>query len=266
MNNEKWFRGYKALGKRLNISLELKKFRKDPMESFLGFLGKEQEFTLFANDIYRYREAHYFFYLSLTRFLPEMSIAVRWSNGPYWVWKSRGKYSESQRKLANKYNAISKYLQYDFFNCILHFRILMDKTICLSRYFITNNELPGFISFNKHKKFFENLKKNNEKYGQFEDYASYIREKTDWFDTPLKMIRDKCLVHAGPKHMRILGYPGMGHELSLAVILPVGDEEEKSLSKVNVISVSIPQLANDIQKFLIWFSNYGINCFEKVRP
>ncbi|HAJ33003.1 MAG TPA: hypothetical protein DCK79_06485 [Candidatus Atribacteria bacterium] len=265
MNNEKWFQGYKALKKKLNISRELKKFRKDPMEPFFRLLDKEQEFTLFADDIYRYREAYNFFYLSLTRFLLEMSIAVRWSNGPYYVRKSRGKYSESQRKLANKYNAISKYLAYDFFNCILHSRILMDKTIGLSRYFITNNQLPSFTSFNNHKKFFKKLKENNEELEQFEDYARCIREETDWFDIPLKIVRDKYLVHAGPKHMRFFGFPGIGHELSLVVVLPAGDEEKKPLSKVNCISVSIPQLANDIQIFLIWFSNYGINCLEKRR-
>ena len=233
------------------------------MEPFFKLLDKEHEFTLFADDIYRYREAYHFFYLSLKRFLLEMSIAVRWSNRQYYVRKYGGKYSESQRKLANKYNAISKYLAYDFFNCILHFRILMDKTIGLSRYFITNNQLPSFTSFDNHKKFFKELKENNEEFGQFEDYAHYIREETDWFDIPLKIVRDKYLVHAGPKHIRIFGYPN-DHEISLVLILPAGDEK-KSLNKVNCISVSIPQLANDIQKFLIWFSNYGINCLEKGR-
>lgn len=264
MNNKKHFQGYEALKKRLNIHRELKKFRKDSMEPFLKLLDKEQEFTLFTNDIYRYREAFHFFYLSLTRFLLEMSIAVRWSNGPYYVRKYGGKYSESQRKLANKYNVISKYLEYDFFNCILHSRVLMDRTIGLSRYFIINNQLPSFTSFNNHKKFFKKLKENSKEYGEFEDYAHYIREKTDWFDIPLKIVRDKYLVHIGPKHMRFFGYPGIGHELSLVLVLPVG-EEKKPLSKVNCISVSIPQLANDIQIFLIWFSNYGINCLEKER-
>jgi len=265
MNNKKHFQGYEALKKRLNISLELKKFRKDPMKPFFKLLDKEQEFTIFVDDIYRYREAYHFFYLSLTRFLTEMSITVRWNNGPCYVRKYGGKYSKSQRNLANKYNAISKYLAYDFFNCILHSRILMDKIIGLSRYFITNNHLPSFTSFNNHKNFFKKLKENNKEFGQFEDYAHYIREETDWFDIPLKIVRDKYLVHAGPKHMKFFGFPGIGHELSLLMILPAGNEEKKTLSKVNCISVSIPQLANDIQKYLIWFSNYGINCLEKGR-
>jgi hypothetical protein len=264
MNNKKWFHGYQGLEKRLNIRLELKKFQKDPMSPFIRLLGKER-FSFFADDVYRYFETYYFFYLSLTRFLPEMSIALRWRNGPYYTWKAKSKYSESERKLANKYNTISKYLDYDLFNCILYSRMLMDRAIGLSRYFITNTELPSFTSFDKHKRFFIKLKKNNKKYGRFEGYASYIREKTDWFDIPLKIVRDKYIVHTGPKHIRFFGYPGMGHELHFTVVLPDEDEKGKSSKKFDCISVSIPQLANDIRMFLIWFSNYGISCLKKVR-
>jgi len=260
MKDEKWFLGYKGIKKRLNVIKELKKFREDPIVALLNHLEKGKKIDIYADDIYRYCEAYYFFYLSLSRFLPEMSIAVRWSNGPYYVLRYGGKYTKTERKLADKYNEISKYLRYDFQNCILHFRILMDKAIGLSRYFIINNKLPSFTSFDKHKKFFKKLKESNQKYGQFEDYARYIRQETDWFDVPLKMVRDKYLVHVGPKHIRIFGYPSH-HEFNLWII-PSKINNEGKLSN-ELISVSIPRLANDIYKFLIWFSNYGLNCLKK---
>lgn len=262
MDRKELFNGYDALEKRLNIRNELAKFRRDPLETFLSCSDSKDKYSFFADEIYRYKESYRFFYLSLERFFPEMSIGIRWRNGPYYALKYREKYSQTDRKIADKYNKISKFLEYDFFNCILHARILLDRTISLSRLFINNKSQPSYTSFNDHKKFFIRLLKKDQKYHPHEEYACYLRENTDWFDSPLKDIRDKYLVHQGPKHVRLFGYPGNGHEFSFVVLLPIGENPEKPLSKVRCICLSIPQLADDIRNLLSWFANYGVNCLK----
>ncbi len=262
MDKKEWFKGYEGLEKRLNIRNELAKFRKDPLESFLSCFDRKDKYSFFVDEIYRYRESYRFFYLSLERFLPEMSIGIRWRNGPYYVLKHREKYSQTEKKIADKYNKISKFIEYDLFNCILHSKILLDRAIGLSRLFIKNKLQPSYTSFNNHKKFFITLIDKDLRYDPYEEYACYLRENTDWFEVPLKIIRDKYLVHAGPKHVRLFGYPDMGHEFSFVVMLPNGDNPEKPLSRVKLISLSVPQLADDIRNFLSWLANYGM---ERLR-
>jgi hypothetical protein len=185
-----------------------------------------------------------------------MSLAVRWSKGPYWTRRTGGKYTPGERKLATEYNMIARFLEFDFFNCLLYARMLLDRTVSLSRHFLKGKELPSFTSLNEHKKFFQ---RQTRPYGDHEEYAVYIREKTDWFDMPLKIVRDKYLVHSGPNHMRVFGYPGGHHELGLSILIPAGPNPiDKPLERVTVIVVSIPELSRDIADFLAWFCNYGI--------
>ena len=75
---------------------------------------------------------------------------------------------------------------------------------------------------------------------------------------PLKAVRDKFVVHAGPKHMRYLGYPNGGWELDLIIILPDGDDHARPLSKVKHIEVNAIQLSREIECFLKWFCEYGV--------
>jgi hypothetical protein len=150
-------------------------------------------------------------------------------------------------------------LEFDFFNCLLHARILLDRTIALSRYFLKENNPPSFGSFSEQKKFFRRRK---QPYGSHEEYADHIREKTDWFDMPLKIVRDKFLVHAGPKHMRVFGYPGRGREFGLTIVLPNSPNPDKPLERVKAIVVSIPELARDMESFLKWFCDYGLRMLK----
>jgi hypothetical protein len=130
--------------------------------------------------------------------------------------------------------------------------MLLDRTIALSRTFLKGANLPSFTSFNTQKKFFQRQKTP---YGDFEEYAAYIREQTDWFDMSLKPVRDKFLVHQGPQHFRVFGYPSNGYELELMILVPNGNDPGKPLARVKV---SIPQLARDIEQFLTWFCAYGL--------
>ncbi len=259
MYKSDWLLGHKPIDRRLNVKKELKRLSRDPLEPLLQAMGKIPDFVILQDEFSRYREMYYFYYLSLDRFLHENSIAVRWMNGTYDVRKQGGKYTSAQRKLADNYCMINRFLEVDFFNCILYARMLLDRTIALSRYFLEGDNLPSFTSFNDHKRFFQRQKLS---YGEYEDYAAYIREQTDWFEMPLKITRDKFLVHAGKQHIKNFGYTNK-NELSLIIDIPSANFPNEPSE--NVIIVSIPQLAQDMETFLIWFSDFGLRVFKNKK-
>ena len=210
---------------------------------------------MLQNEFSRYGETYYFYFLCLDRFFHEMSLAVRWSKGSYWTRRGGGKYTDAERKLAREYNKVARFLELDFFNCLLYARMLLERTIALSRHFLKNGNLPSFTSFNDHKEFFLRLK---HPFGKHEEYAEYIRSHTEWFDMPLKLVRYKYLVHSGPRHMRVFGCPPGHTELGLMILVPAGPDPSKPLERVKSINVSIPQLAREIEQFLMWFRDYGL--------
>ena len=257
-----WYVGHEPLTKRLNVRAELKRYSLDPLYPLLLELGRADSVVVLQDEFSRYRETYACFVLALQRFLPEMSLAVRWARGPYYKRKYGGKYTPSERKLADAYNRVAPYLHLDYYACILWARVLLDRTASLSRYLLTEKNKPSFTSFADHKRFFSRL---SGPYGLHEEYASYVRSSTSWFDEPLKLVRDKFIVHASPQHMRIFGYPGGGHELNMMIMIPDGDDEAKPLSKVRLVSVGIPQMAREVHAFLAWFGEYGVAALRSGR-
>jgi hypothetical protein len=251
--------GHDPMGGRPNIRAEIKRLRRDPLGELIERLGGHKR-TVLSNPAGLYQEAYAFYFLSLCRYLREMSVAARYSRGPYWVRRSRGKHTAIQRKLADEFNAIAPFLELDLINCLLHSRILLDRVVGLSRYFLTGKNLPSFTSFNDHKKFFRNHKGT---YGAHEEYAEYIRSQTGWFEMPLQFVRDKFVVHAATKHMRSLGYRS-DHELDLAIFLPDDPRSEKPLASVKVISVNALRLSYDIEILLKWFCGYGSSALARL--
>jgi len=260
MTKSDFMLGHEPLEQRPNIRKELARIRMDPLNPLLKALGYERT-NIVSNDFSRYVDAYWFYYLSMDRYLREMSIAARYSRGPYWVRKSGGKqrYTASQRRLAKEYSATAKFLEFDLTNCLIHTRILLDRSISISRRFLFFKCLPSFSSFSNHKKFFVNL---SEPFGDHEKYAEYIRNNTDWFDMPIKALRDKFVVHSSPRHMRFLGYPFGGFELDLNIILPDSDDNEKKFSRVKVIRLNVLRMSYDIEQFLKWFNEYGLRVIE----
>lgn len=257
MDDPQWRFGHNELESRLNVRGELKRLKRDPIEPLLRALGKEpreldRDLGL-RDDFSRYRKAYRLYYLSVDRFLHEMSLAVRWSKGAYYAWRYGCKYTPGERKIAGRYNQVSRFLELDFLTCLLYARILLDRTVSLARYFLKGDNLPSFTSFADHKKFFE---RQGAPCGELHEYAVYVRERTKWFDMPLKVVRDKFLVHAGPKHSWVFGFPGRGYELGLGILLPT--EPERPLARVKLIHVSIPQLTREMEQFLTWFCGYAV--------
>ncbi len=216
--------------------------------------------TLQDSEFGRYRSAYSSYYLSLARFLPEMSVNRRWRNGPYYVIKYGGRYTEAQKRLTKRFNAIDKFIHFDFFNCIIHACIMLDRTIALSRYFLKGEELPSFNSFSKHIKFFKAL---THSYSPYKDYAEYMRDKTGWYEIPLKLVRDKFIVHQGPKHMRFFGFPSDAQDQLELFILPTDDNDKQEFG--SWIRVSMVQLIHDISSFLWWYNDYGLKAIALMR-
>ena len=248
--------GHEPLNRRPNVREETKRIRRDPLQPLLAALGYDRT-RVVSDNMTRYIEAYGFYYLSMERYLREMSVAARYSRGPRWVLKSGGtqKYTLAERKLADEYNLIAKFLELDITNCVIHTRILLDRVISIARHFLPSNQQPSYTSFNNHKKFFLKL---TEPFGQHEEYANYIREETDWFEMPIKAVRDKFVMHSAPKHMRFLGFPSGGYELDLSILLPDALDGEKLFSKVKVIRINALRMSYDIETFLTWFNDYGL--------
>jgi hypothetical protein len=258
MKTQQLIFGHQPLQTKINVTKELKRLRRDPLGDLIVAMGKTPNFVI-QDEISRYLETYYFFYLCIDRFLHEMSIARRWDQSVYYTNKYGDKYTPSQRIIANKYNLIHQFIELDFFTCIIYARMLLDRAISISRHFIKGQTLPSFTSFNDHKKFFLRLKTQ---YGQFEEYAKYIREETEWFNMPLKIVRDKFIVHQGPQHIRNIGSAGFGPELF--IMIPDEEAGSKDFSRVKPILLNIPQLAHDVHSFLTWFNKYGLSSLKKT--
>ena len=243
--------GNEPLGRRPNVRAELARIRRDPLQELLAVVGSGEP-KLLSDDQSSYEEAFRFYYLSLYRYLHGVSVNARYEKGPRWVRK----YAVHERKLAQQYRRAAPFLAYDLVNCLLHSRILLDRVVALSRHFLHGQRLPSFTSFNDHKKFFMKLV---QPYGEHEEYAEFIRKHTDWFDMPLKEVRDKFVVHSSPKHMRALGYPVPNeYELHLNIMLPDSNNAENPFAKMKIITVNPLRLSYDIESFLKWFCGYGL--------
>ncbi len=181
-------RGHKPLHRRLNYRKELRRLRNDPLAPLIAAFGGDRRLPrVFQDTISRYEETYECYYLCLSRFLPEQSLAARWRNGPHYRLRYGRRYTPRDSELARRFNTIAPFLYLDFYNCLLWARILLDRIVALSRYFLTGQTLPSFHSFSDHRKFFV---KRTASYGGHEDYARYIRDQTEWFDMPIKHVRD----------------------------------------------------------------------------
>lgn len=140
----------------INVKKELKNIRENPLIPLISYLSEsEEKYIIYQiqDDLTKHIQIYSFYFLSIERFLKSMSVARRYNNSCYWKRKSREKYNEQEKRLAEKYKKIRPYLELDFFNSLIYARILLDRTISLSRYFIKEQKTPSFTSFNNHKKF-----------------------------------------------------------------------------------------------------------------
>lgn len=243
----------------MNVAKVLQKLKKPPLTKILALLSEQGHRSyIFEDSISLWSESYSFYYLTLSRLLPEMSLAKRVHNAKL----IQGTYIQIPNEIAKKYNDSIKYLLLDFVNFSLHTRILLDRTISLARYFISGRSTPSFTSFNNHRKFF--LLPENTPYQSHDKYAKYIREKTEWFDN-LKLIRDKYIVHTQLTHYKVLGFKVKSDKKD--VVLTVGitewSKDNGLLSKVEWIHIDVMEIVSHVSKFLSFFDTYATNAIEK---
>lgn len=247
-------RGFAPVERRLHVREELRRLRRNPLKPLLRSLGAAAgEGRIHMTELGRCAIAYEFYFQSLARFLPEMSVVLRWRLGPYFARKYRVPYTPGQAKLARRYHEIAPYVEMDLVNCVIHARALMDHVAPLSRRFLPNRGLP-VRSFHAHRDFFV---KRTEPFGDHEEYAEYMRTRTLWFDD-LREIRDKFFVHPGPEHLRVFGVPSGDSEAGMAILTGNASDPRRQ----DAVLVSVPRLARQIDDFLRWFSNYGLRALE----
>ncbi|MBA5639462.1 hypothetical protein H3H37_20575 [Duganella sp. LX20W] len=246
--------GHRSLGKRPNVRSEVSRVKRDPLEPWFTAMEFDLD-PVISTDVSRYRDAYSLYYLSVRRFLTNMSIVTRYMSSAHYARKYRQKYSPSQRAIAEKYREVAPYTELEIINCLIHARILLDRVTSLSSHFLQVGNRPSFKSFNDHKKFFKRL---TAPYGDHEPYAERIRNGTDWFEMPLKAVRDDFIVHSAPKHMRFVALPN-DFEVELMILRAEGVPPEKPLAKSTPITVSVLRMSHDIEDFLRWYCNYAVS-------
>ncbi len=128
------------------VRKELSCYEDDPLVHLIKILDSRDESELFHDERSRYSEQYYFYYLSLKRYFEDMYYSIKWDKDLKWAKQSGEKYTDYQKKIAKKYHERRPFLEYDFVNCLLHARILCDRSIALSRYFLRGEKLPSFMS------------------------------------------------------------------------------------------------------------------------
>lgn len=244
------------LNRRLNVRREVRRIKIDPLRTFLDIAYPDPE--LGGVKSY-YEEAFSLYSRAMERSLEQVSTLVRYRKGPHYVRRyGGGPYGPGQQKLADKWKSLHPFAALDISTCVLHTRILLDRTIALSRSFLVGSRLPSFTSFNNHKRFFE---KHPDALPKHREYGKHLVDNTDWFDRPLKEVRDKFLVHSASKHSKIftIGWEG-GDDLTLNILI----YEERGIRR---LSLNIWRLSYEIGEFLAWFAEYGIGAIKKeARP
>mgnify|MGYP004005387545 FL=1 len=254
-NSETTVFGHEPVQESLNLKNEIKQFSIDPLEEYIEKVN-DLERNMFCGDVGRYLQSFSWYQLSLKRTLNIASITKRYNSEVKYHPKNQ-KYSNRQKQIVEVYKQFVPYGELDFQNLLIHSYLLLERTIALSRRFLTLEELPSFTSFSKHKNFF---KKSSTKNLSDNDYGKYISNKTDWFEIPLKVLRDKYLMHSAEKHLLYHGWsPDANCDLTMTVILlNLSSSQEEHLKNVKVIQFSPRRLARDINEFLIRFSSFAL--------
>ena len=245
--------GHSPVTDRLNVRDEFRRFSTDPLSGYLAAVGND-DVAFILDEIGRYRQAYSRYTLCLDRVLDHCSVARRWDR-ELRHHQARVRYSARQKQIAQKMKSTGPYQELDYQNLIIHACILLDRAVSLSRRFLRGSDLPSFTSFAQHKKFLKKHPAFLE--GRHRDYAYRVTRETDWFEVPLKVLRDKYLMHSAERHMAFLGW-STEKQWDLEMITVISTSaREFSLRNAKMIVFSPRRLARDVDAFLSWFSGYA---------
>jgi hypothetical protein len=251
--------GHEPVTESLNVKTESRRFTRDPLHEYLVSIGHDGVINL-HDDVGRYAQAFSWYTLCLRRTLEHSSIARRSEAQLRWHPRTV-KYSRRQAQTAKGLRSAGPYLEVDYQNLIIHACILLDRTITLSRRFLRGGNLPSFTSFGQHKAF---LKLHSEELDPvFRGYSEAMTNTTHWFEIPLKVLRDKYLMHSAEQHLSFFGWSSECQwDLEMTTIIPASQRQQKPLERVKVIRFSPRRLGRDIETFLSWFSQYARTATE----
>ena len=260
--NDEWIQGSQPVADRLNVRRELSIVRHDPLAALLQAIPRPDHSALLVDEVARWEQAWSYYRLSFTRLVPAIAVTLRWMNGPQWTQKAGRRFSEREKPLVRRYRELRPYLNLDFANFLMHARILCDRAAGIARYFVRGHPLPSFTSFADHRAFFA---KGRFPGSEAAAYGTDLVARTTWFEMPLKHVRDKFMVHTGPRHLPLFGQ-GEGHDLELVLFVPAGDDRARPLERVRLVRVSARRLAREIDDFLRWFAGYGLGTLHAGEP
>lgn len=247
----KAIQGNSPIATPFNAEREIRRFRQDPLQPLLKHLG---ESLVQHGESGRYYRAYDFYALSLERVFRHISIGRRFQSQVRSYYGGRRSLTDRQKAVSRSYRDQRPFFELDFTNYMIHARILLDRAIAFSRRFLDGEKLPSFTSFAEHKKF---LKRHpDEVFREHGTYREHIVEHTDWFEMPLKFVRDKLLVHTPPKHFLLLGYSSY-HDLEM-MFIPAQRDKPDLLNASICLKFSVRRLARDIESFLAWYNDYAL--------
>ena len=247
--------GHQAVADRLNLRNETRRFQTDPLSAYVESID-DLYARQFRGDTGRYQQGFAWYSLCLKRALEHCSSTRSWDSEVRWHPVTT-KYSARQQAIAAKQREIGPYQDLDYQNLIIHACILLDRLIALSRRFLSGDSLPSFTSFSKHKDFLKRHPGGISR--RHRGYVNHIVTRTDWFELPLKVLRDKYLMHSSERHAAFFGWSGRGN-WDLEMITMVGNRaiQEHPISLGKWIIFTPRRLARDMEAFLIWFADYAM--------
>jgi hypothetical protein len=247
--------GHQPVAESLNLRNETRLFRTDPLASYMESI-RDRHTKYFRDDVGRYLQGFAWYSLCLKRTLEHCSVARRWYSEVR-LLDATAKYSVRQKAITAKQREISPYQDLDYQNLIIHACILLDRSITLSRRFLSGNNLPSFTSFSKHKDF---LKKHADSlHPGHREYADHVVTQTDWFEIPLRVLRDKYLMHSSERHADFFGWSGSSNwDLEMITMVENRPKQEHPISPDKWIIFTPRRLARDMESFLRWFADYAM--------
>jgi len=247
--------GNKPVDSVLNTEREIRRFRRDPLEQLLDHLG---ESLVIHGESGRYYRAYDFYTHSLERVLRHISVGRRFQSQVRPYYGGGRRLADGQKAISQLYRQHRPFFELDFTNYLIHARILMDRAIAFGRRFLEGDRLPSFTSFANHKRFLKRLPDALAE--RHKPYQERIVSQTEWFDMPLKFVRDKLMVHTAPRHFLFLGYPS-SHDLEM-MFISAQRERNDGFNSASCIKFSVRRLARDIEEFLDWYSEYALDAVQ----
>lgn len=185
----------------MNKKVILKNLKKVP---FVELLDDNHIDDIGANDQNLFLESYYFFILIAERLLDEMNSGKLYER----ECLNRGiGFNDRQKIIAKNFNKNKRFIELDWINLIIIIKILFDRyTKFIHPHLKKINTNPSPNSFNKHRKYFLELKESSE---IIVHYKNLLKNRISWYPL-LKYVRDNLVVHSYKKnrYLKFIGANG----------------------------------------------------------